>query len=306
MFTCCNIRFDNPSAYHRHLNSHSTYFQCEFCQLRYTTEPQRNRHSERCHQSSHRYQCFKCFNNFASKDARNLHSQTCSNQRGAANINAPANQNSAPSTNFELVESSIGNRVQNYNYEFPQSPFNYDTLHNVFYNQLSTFIGEQNRSFKLQIVLTLTFYKIVDTTQVTNPPVHFRSETLTFYPHAPRNEIDSKLEVVLENLKHQLEEFQTHGSGWAIEQFHRITLECTDTDWFRTGSYIELPPELAKHPKCLTNIENNDHYCLLYCLVAHKYRTSPIPHKTRVNFYKSRLNEIHYEGLLHSLQLILI
>ena len=61
----------------------------------------------------------------------------------------------------------------------------------------------------------------------------------------------------------------------------------------KAGSYIKLNDEIEAK-KATVNIKNNDNYCLIYCLLAHKYydKLTTKDNKNKVYHYKKYFNEI--------------
>ena len=94
--------------------------------------------------------------------------------------------------------------------------------------------------------------------------VYFNSITKTVI-NSDKFGLDQSFQKILYRVDNCINE----GSGWIIEEIHNQYLNVSSHIQLTENTYIKLPNEL-KHPKKgLTNIENDDNKCFLWCHVRH-------------------------------------
>ena len=58
----------------------------------------------------------------------------------------------------------------------------------------------------------------------------------------------------------------------------------------RASSYCKLPKSFC-NSKSIVNIQNNDNYCFLWSILAHKYKVDS--HRERVSHYENYFHELN-------------
>lgn len=107
--------------------------------------------------------------------------------------------------------------------------------------------------------------------------------------HQSYNFEDVFSEVVL-TINKKVEEFEEKGSGWAFLRNLYLEVNINKYNPLRASSYIDLPKNI-KYKRACINIQNNDNFCFLWCIMAALFpaknngqRTSAYPHfKTKLN-----------------------
>ena len=78
----------------------------------------------------------------------------------------------------------------------------------------------RKKGIKWYLSLKLMFCQAKDVTDLTDPPVLFRSEVFT---SLDASKLDVNFKVAYNQLLHQIEEFQRNDSGWVVHHF--VTLD---------------------------------------------------------------------------------
>ena len=107
-------------------------------------------------------------------------------------------------------------------------------------------------------------------------------------------EFDEVHDEAKNKIKHDFEAYMGEQSGWVLDKISSIDLNIARYKPIRGASYTETPRALkGKH--AILNIENDDLYCFLYCILAFLYPAAKDPQ--RVNKYKPYLHKLNYEGI---------
>ena len=121
----------------------------------------------------------------------------------------------------------------------------------------------EKRSFKYNLKSTVTVRKWNNATNTNDyHPVYLRSKLIIvtnqrFY-----------LNNTQEEIKHILEIWTIHTSGWIIDRVDNIAIEICNYEPLAAGSYFKLPEELNHSRKGLINIQNrDDNKCFKWCHV---------------------------------------
>ena len=120
-------------------------------------------------------------------------------------------------------------------------------------NDFFTDLLREKRSFKYNLKSKVTVRKWNITTNTDDyHPVYLRSRPIIvtnqrFY-----------LNNVYEEIKHILEIWTSHGSGWIIDNVDNISIEISNHEPLAASSYIPLPKKLNNSMKGLINIQNYD------------------------------------------------
>ncbi|KMQ81582.1 hypothetical protein RF55_25884, partial [Lasius niger] len=90
------------------------------------------------------------------------------------------------------------------------------------------------------------------------------------------------------------EEFQGKGSGWVIEAIQYMEVMTAAYKPLAASSYIPLP-ELLFNKKAIINIQNKDHKCLIWSVLAALHPVEK--NAERVTKYQAYENELNTDGL---------
>ena len=91
-------------------------------------------------------------------------------------------------------------------------------------------------------------------------------------------------------LSHQMDEFEQGESGYIFDSIKKLTNKMFKYHDLRASSYCKLPKSFC-NSKSIVNIQNNDNYCFLWSILAHKYKVDD--HRERVSQYKSHFHELN-------------
>ena len=227
---------------------------CNRCGRLFFSKEYLKRHKEECDRREKRESCRYCKKRFTRFGNKCLHEQHCkvgpSDKRQKkrtltqTNIDnyvkrpridnfiteqvggsAVPNEHSETWRAPELVESTLKRTAVTYRKEFDDS--NRKELQQRLLTVMNTFTpiiqGEivSKKGVKWYLSLRLIFCQAKDVTDLTDPPVVFRSEVFTSLD-------DSKLsinfKVAYNQMLQQIEEFQRNGSGWVVHHFLALDL----------------------------------------------------------------------------------
>ena len=91
-------------------------------------------------------------------------------------------------------------------------------------------------------------------------------------------------------LNHQIDEFEQGESGYIFDSIKKLTVKMFKYHDIRASSYCKLPNPFC-NSKSIINIQNNDNYCFLWSILAHKYRVDN--HRERVTHYENHFHELN-------------
>ena len=91
-------------------------------------------------------------------------------------------------------------------------------------------------------------------------------------------------------LSHQLDEFEQGESGYIFDSIKKLTVKMFKYHDIRASSYCKLPKSFY-NSKSIVNIQNNDNYCFLWSILAHKYKVDN--HRERVSHYTNHFHELN-------------
>ena len=75
----------------------------------------------------------------------------------------------------------------------------------------------------------------------------------------------------------------------------KVTMKMFKYHDIRASSYCKLPKSFC-NSKSIVNIQNNDNYCFLWSILAHKYKVDN--HRERVSHYENHFHEL-IQGYIH-------
>ena len=84
-------------------------------------------------------------------------------------------------------------------------------------------------------------------------------------------------------LNHQIDEFEQKESGYIFDSIKKLTKKLFRYHDKRAFSYCKLPKSFCNSTS-IVNIQNDDNYCFLWSILAHKYKVDN--HRERVSHYK--------------------
>ena len=91
-------------------------------------------------------------------------------------------------------------------------------------------------------------------------------------------------------LNHQTDEFEQGESGYIFDSIKKLTVKMFKYHDIRASSYCKLPNPFC-NSKSIVNIRNNDNYCFLWSVLAHKYRVDN--HRERVTHYENHFHQLN-------------
>lgn len=141
------------------------------------------------------------------------------------------------------------------------------------------------RSARIVIRASIMFMRDIDGV-VARVPGHFYLE-----PQIVNNAQSLDMDLILQNLRNRVENFNSRGSGFIMERIIRFTVSVSK---FRplhgSGSYIETPIFLRRK-QCIVNIRNFDDKCFLWAVLSALHEPSHNKHRiTHYLAYEHSLN----------------
>ena len=91
-------------------------------------------------------------------------------------------------------------------------------------------------------------------------------------------------------LSHQLDKFEEGESGYIFDSIKKITVKMFKYHDIRASSYCKLPKSF-RNSESIVKIQNNDNYCFLWSILAHKYKVDN--HHERVSHYENHFHELN-------------
>ena len=91
-------------------------------------------------------------------------------------------------------------------------------------------------------------------------------------------------------LSGQIDEFEQGESGYIFDSIKKLTVKMFKYHDIRASSYCKLPKSFS-NSKSIVNIQNNDNYCFLWSILAHKYKV--YNHRERVSHYENHFHELN-------------
>ena len=91
-------------------------------------------------------------------------------------------------------------------------------------------------------------------------------------------------------LSHQIDEFEQGESGYIFGSIKKLTVKMFRYHDIRASSYCKLPKSFCNSAS-IVNIRNNDNYCFLWSILAHKYEVDN--HREKVSHYTNHFHELN-------------
>ena len=93
-----------------------------------------------------------------------------------------------------------------------------------------------------------------------------------------------------DELGYSLDEFEQRESGYIFDSIKKLTVKMFKYHDIRASSYCKLPKSFS-NSKSIVSIQNNDNYCFLWSILAHKYKVDN--HRERVSHYENHFHELN-------------
>lgn len=108
--------------------------------------------------------------------------------------------------------------------------------------------------------------------------------------------VDEHIAANFHQLNKNAEEFEAEGSGWNLKRVLSIKVHMGAYTPLAGSGYIPLP-KLILSKKAVLNIENEDHKCIKWCILAHMFPRSRGQHPERVTSYYQYDKHINMTGV---------
>ena len=79
-------------------------------------------------------------------------------------------------------------------------------------------------------------------------------------------------------------------SGYIFDSIKKLTVKMFKYHDIRASSYCKLPKSFC-NSSSIVNIQNDDNYCFLWTILAHKYEVDK--HRERISHYKKHFLELN-------------
>ena len=95
-------------------------------------------------------------------------------------------------------------------------------------------------------------------------------------------------------LMQKLDDEQLEASGFVLNGIVNVILEIYKVNDIQASSWVELPEKYMNN-KSIINIKNDDHFCFLWCILAHLFPVED--HKNRTSSYSIHTKKLILNGL---------
>ena len=103
-----------------------------------------------------------------------------------------------------------------------------------------------------------------------------------------KNQFEEVNEV--NELSDQIDEFEQGESDYIFDSIKKLTVKMFQYHDIRASSYCKVPKSFCSSTS-VVNIQNNNSYCFLWSVLAHKYKVDN--HRERVSNYKNHFHELN-------------
>ncbi len=292
-------------------HSKTREFRCETCQKKFTREDALKRHLM-IHKNEISFDCPECGKKFGRKDnmlshlSNHTRSFTCSHCEEVFTTKQNLKQHMKvkhPKSSKRKLELAVS---PNKRQRVLQEAFDVFTVHSIYPSNpevdLLSFFNESKLEIKSTLINELELkgaMKWYLTTQVVLSRMdveeneerispHFRSKCmvdLTF------DTIESNIDQSIGKMLTSFEEFIQRGSQWELIAINHLEVRTAKYHPLAASSYIPLPKKISTK-KGVLNIQNLDTKCLIWCLLAHKYKINRKNDPHRITHYLPHENEI--------------
>ena len=146
------------------------------------------------------------------------------------------------------------------------------------------------KGFKYQITLEGLLSKMKNDGNIEYSPVYFNSTSKTV------TNFKFGLNQSFQEILYRIDNWISEGSGWIIEEIHNQYLNVSAYSPLIGSTYIELRNELKNPKKELTNIQNDDNKCFLWCYIKHLNLVDKNPQRITKEDGKL-VNKLNHEGI---------
>ena len=150
----------------------------------------------------------------------------------------------------------------------------------------------QHRNIRGYLSSNVTFSRVQNGEVIQHQQL-FRSRILVF---ANDIDIENNLAEMMREIFERSQEFQTQGSGWSLVSVDNIELHIAQYKPLGGSSFIPLPKEVARS-KAVLNIQNQDHKCIVWAILAFLHPVQPFDNPYRVTKYQQYENELKCNGV---------
>ena len=109
------------------------------------------------------------------------------------------------------------------------------------------------------------------------------------------SQIKEQMAEAFQHVHNSYQNFERDGSGWSIDKILKLEVNTTEFVPLEGSSYIPLPVKIQKK-KAVLNIQNNDHKCFLWSVLASLLPISRKDHAKRVSNYVQYEHELKTQG----------
>jgi hypothetical protein len=149
----------------------------------------------------------------------------------------------------------------------------------------------QKQRIKWFMVMECIFKRFKSENEIETCSAFFRSICFT---NLSEEDLESNIEMGFNKISSTFDSYEGHGSGWILENINGLELNIGEYTPLAPSSYIPLPKELSlKH--AIINVQNTDHKCFLWSVLAGLYPASDNPQ--RVNKYVEHESKLNIQGI---------
>lgn len=214
----------------------------------------------------------------------------------------------------DVVEKkALGGRVKGFNLKkLINNLRDFDSVRRTIMNPATNYIKRRiGNGVKLTITHSAIF-RLVKQTGKLNLDVMKSEKDRTFYFQSvskKRNippviilqgttskDIRKILNNLNDEIQRKIDEFTSNGSDYIYQFSKDYYINLVSYNPINAKKYIPLP-KFIETKKAVLNIQNDDNYCFLWCVLAHIHPVESKNHPNRVNKYAPYFNELNIKGL---------
>ena len=225
------------------------------------------------------------------------HISKCLTQHGAGTSNRLPKL--APNSPFKLSRRAFRSFLQQYELypgEEIQDVIHFLTIYSDDIKDLFNRLIIKIHAFKVQFCIACTFRKDVNEI-VTYTLGYFVSENFII---TQSSNLDQIIENVREGFDEKIAQFESRGSGWALDECDRLDLRIGVYNPLAGGCHLDLPKQL-KNKQAIINIDSDDTKCFLWAVCSALYSTSN--HPERVKQYYKYEKQFNMKGIEYPVKL---
>ncbi len=209
-------------------------YPCNICYMVFYIEKNLLKHSK-VHRAENK-NCMYCKKKIERAQNLKHHQQTCDsndNRRKNQEGGGVSNVQSVDDTGFVFVESAFKDVMVLY--RKPLNTSNFDIVHMAIVQDAQSLLRREvvvRKVLKWHLALKAILYKAMDPPVVTDPPAVFNTHAMM---GLIGSDYDEDLSEAYEKLIKQLDEFQTNGSGWVLDEFVELDVTVLTYTPFRSN-----------------------------------------------------------------------